>query len=397
MKNHPFLSTIATWVIAILIITFFVVDPISTFATTINELKNQQAEAQQIYDSINQEIKEISKEQTSIQSEIKDLDTQIVELLAGISIIEDELVEKQEQIEIVQAEYEVALADEEAQYQSMTTRIQYIYEKGDANYIQLFLEAKSFTEMVDKVDFVEQLYEYDRQMLLDYQQIREEVACLKETLEIEQSELLAIQEELNQEKVILEGLLVEKKAQSEDYEVQLAQAKQEAAAYKTKVNSIQKQVKKLEEEERKKAALAAAQTATTTGKSSYSLKVDVNNIKNAAGSELGKNIAIFACQFVGNPYVSGGTSLTKGADCSGFTSAVYKEFGISLSRTSFSQRSDGVAVEYKDAQPGDLICYSGHVGLYIGNGMIVHASSVKTGIKISYATYRSILAVRRII
>ncbi len=397
MKNHPFLSTIATWVIAIFIITFFVVDPISTFATTINELKNQQAEAQQIYDSINQEIKEISKEQTSIQSEIKDLDTQIVELLAGISIIEDEIVEKQEQIEIVQAEYKVALADEEAQYQAMTTRIKYIYEKGDANYIQLFLEAKSFTEMVDKVDFVEQLYEYDRQMLLDYQQIREEVACLKETLEIEQSELLAIQEELNQEKVILEGLLVEKKAQSEDYEVQLAQAKQEAAAYKTKVNSIQKQVKKLEEEERKKAALAAAQTATTTGKSSYSLKVDVNNIKNAAGSELGKNIAIFACQFVGNPYVSGGTSLTNGADCSGFTSAVYKEFGISISRTSFSQRSDGVAVEYKDAQPGDLICYSGHVGLYIGNGMIVHASSVKTGIKISYATYRPILAVRRII
>jgi peptidoglycan DL-endopeptidase CwlO len=377
------------------------VDPISTFATTINELKNQQAEAQQIYDSINQEINEISKEQTSIQSEIKDLDTQIVELLAGISIIEDEIVEKQQQIEIVQVEYEVALADEEAQYQAMTTRIKYIYEKGDANYIQLFLEAKSFTEMVDKVDFVEQLYEYDRQMLLDYQQIREEVACLKETLEIEQSELLAIQEELNQEKVILEGLLVEKKAQSEDYEVQLAQAKQEAAAYKTKVKNIQNQVKKLEEEERKKAAQAAAQAAaqnaTSTGNSSYSLKVDVNNIKKASGSDLGKSIAIFACQYVGNPYVSGGTSLTNGADCSGFTSAVYKEFGISLSRTSFSQRSDGVAVEYNDAQPGDIICYSGHVGIYIGNGMIVHASSVKTGIKISYATYRPILAVRRII
>lgn len=177
----------------------------------------------------------------------------------------------------------------------------------------------------------------------------------------------------------------------------LAQAKQEAAAYKTKVKSLQSQVKKLEEEERRKQALAAAQNASTTGKSSYSLKVDVNSIKNATGSELGKNIAVFACQYVGNPYVSGGTSLTNGADCSGFTYAVYKEFGVSLSRTSFSQRSDGVAVEYKDAQPGDLICYSGHVGLYIGNGMIVHASSVKTGIKISYATYRPILAVRRII
>ena len=397
MREQSFFSTIVTWFIAIVIIAFFVAEPINTFATTMNELKNQQAEAQQIYDNINSEINEISREKKTLDTEIKDLDTQIVELLAGISIIEDEIVEKQQQIEIVQAEYEVALADEQSQYEAMTTRIKYIYEKGDASYIQIFLEAKSFTEMVDKADFVEQLYEYDRQMLLDYQKVREEVAALKETLEIEQSELLAIQDELIQEKVILEELLVEKKALSEDYEVQLAQAKQEAAAYKTKVKSLQSQVKKLEEEERRKQALAAAQNASTTGKSSYSLKVDVNSIKNATGSELGKNIAVFACQYVGNPYVSGGTSLTNGADCSGFTYAVYKEFGVSLSRTSFSQRSDGVAVEYKDAQPGDLICYSGHVGLYIGNGMIVHASSVKTGIKISYATYRPILAVRRII
>ena len=93
----------------------------------------------------------------------------------------------------------------------------------------------------------------------------------------------------------------------------------------------------------------------------------------------------------------GGTSLTNGADCSGFTYRVYQEFGYSIPRTSYQQRSAGTGVTYENAQPGDLICYDGHVAMYIGNGMIVHASSAKTGIKVSRAQYRTILAVRRII
>ena len=93
----------------------------------------------------------------------------------------------------------------------------------------------------------------------------------------------------------------------------------------------------------------------------------------------------------------GGTSLTKGADCSGFTYRIYADFGYNIPRTSFQQRSAGTGVKYENAQPGDLICYDGHVGLYIGGGYIVHASSAKTGIKVSKATYRPILAVRRIL
>lgn len=108
-------------------------------------------------------------------------------------------------------------------------------------------------------------------------------------------------------------------------------------------------------------------------------------------------MADYALQFVGNPYVYGGTSLTNGADCSGFVQSVYKHFGISVPRTSSEQRSFGVGVSYSEAQPGDIICYPGHVGIYIGNGQIVHASSARTGIKVSSATYRSILAVRRVL
>lgn len=115
-------------------------------------------------------------------------------------------------------------------------------------------------------------------------------------------------------------------------------------------------------------------------------------------SEMGVAVAEYACQFVGNPYVWGGTSLTNGADCSGFVMSVYANFGVSLPHSSTSDRTQGYEVEggLANAQPGDLICYSGHVAIYIGNGQIVHASSSKTGIIISNADYKKVLAVRRI-
>ena len=115
-------------------------------------------------------------------------------------------------------------------------------------------------------------------------------------------------------------------------------------------------------------------------------------------NEMGVAVAEYAIQFVGNPYVWGGESLTEGADCSGFVMKVYEEFGVSLPHYSGADRRQGYAVKggLKNAQPGDLICYSGHVALYIGDGKIVHAASEKSGIKIGKANYRTILAIRRI-
>lgn len=110
----------------------------------------------------------------------------------------------------------------------------------------------------------------------------------------------------------------------------------------------------------------------------------------------GQDVVNYAVQFVGNPYVWGGTSLTNGTDCSGFVQSVYAAFGVSLPRTSYSQRSAGYAVSESEMQPGDIVCYSGHVGIYIGNGQIVHASNAKEGIKISNYNYRTVVAVRRI-
>ncbi len=160
-----------------------------------------------------------------------------------------------------------------------------------------------------------------------------------------------------------------------------------------------------EAEERRKAQEAAkakraaeqkpassTQTTTTTATAAAATTYTVGE-----GSELGVAVAEYALQFVGNPYKWGGTSLTNGADCSGFVMSVYANFGVSLPHSSKADRTQGSAVDgLENAQPGDLICYSGHVAMYIGNGQIVHASNKKTGIIVSQADYKKILAIRRI-
>ena len=148
--------------------------------------------------------------------------------------------------------------------------------------------------------------------------------------------------------------------------------------------------------ERRAAQEAAARAAGKSSKSSGGQNITPPVIS-GSGSELGKSVANFACQFVGNPYVYGGTSLTNGADCSGFVMSVYANFGVSLPHSSAADRNVGTAVGgLENAQPGDIVCYSGHVGIYVGGGQIVHASTSKTGIIVSSASYRSILSIRRI-
>ncbi len=166
-----------------------------------------------------------------------------------------------------------------------------------------------------------------------------------------------------------------KKTSSKKSKQKQKKKKASAKKRKTKKKKLLKQQKAAKKEKKK-----AKQQARSTAKG------------------MGAKIARYALRFVGNPYVYGGTSLTHGADCSGFVMSVYRHFGISLPRTSGEQGRYGKnAGGLSNAKPGDLISYSGHIGIYIGNGQIVHASTEKTGIKVSNASYRPILSVRRIV
>ena len=391
----------------------------TAYATSISDLQKQRQEkenqkkgTQSQLDSVNDQINDLSGEKDDVDAQISELTGQIAEIMASVSLLEDEIADTQVQIEQAQKDYDEAKAKEEAQYHAMKKRIQYLYEKGETSYLELLMEAKSWSDMLNKAEYVQEIYTYDRKMLDNYAATVQEVAQLKESLEEQKSELEASEYELEQEKDSLQVSLDEQKELAADYEVQLAKAKQEAAAYKAKIKQQNAEIQKLasqeaarkaeeearkreEEAQKKKQNSQSAQNSSngTATASSGGAKTVPPKIGGGSGSD----IAQYACQFVGNPYVPGGTSLTNGADCSGFTQSVYRVYGYSIPRNSSSQRSAGREVSYEEAQPGDLICYAGHVAIYLGNGRIVHASSVKTGIKYGNATYKPILSVRRIV
>lgn len=412
------------------------------------ELEEEIDETQEKLDEANTTIEELLELSRETEDELDEADCALVQILAEIEVIEEQISDKEEEIILATDEYNAAVQKETEQYESMKVRIRYLYEMGDVNLISIYMETGSITETLTKADYVEDLYEYDRMMLNDYQDTVAEVALLKHNLEIEKDELVTIQSEYEAEQLYLEEVVDELKAISDSYAVEISAAKNKASEYAKLLKQQNKELKRLQEEEARKAreeaerkaaeeaakkakeeaAKKAAEEEKKKGSSSDNeaddaddaeesqgednpqeetptpepppqgdSKYDVSSIYNAKGSDLGKSIAVYGCQFIGNPYVPGGTSLTNGADCSGFVFSVYKDFGYTVPRTSYSLRSAGTEVAYSDAEPGDVVCYPGHVAIYIGNGMIVHASTQKTGIKVSNANYRGILCVRRLI
>ena len=359
---------------------------VPVYATSISGLKDKIDQDKDKLSGINGEISDLEDEQDLIEEELADLDSEIMNTLTQIALLEEDIETKTVDIETTQALYVEAKEVEEKQYEAMVSQIQFMYEMGETDYLATLFAAGSFSEMLNQASYIEAVYSYDQKLLEEYEAAAINVHQVWEQLEAEKKDLESSKTELEAQKTSLDALFAEKKKQSDDFDAQIAKAKQEAKVLKAQIKQEQQQLKKLEDEERRKQQAAAMANGKYEVSASYA-----EIIKNASGSDLGKKIATYGCQFVGNPYVLGGTSLTKGADCSGFTYRIYSDFGYSIPRTSTSQRSAGTEVSYANAQPGDLICYSGHVGLYIGGGYIVHASSKKTGIKVSKATYRRII------
>jgi Cell wall-associated hydrolases (invasion-associated proteins) len=376
-----------------------------------------------------------------LQAEINQADAQLVDVLVAIEVLKDDITRKEAEIVQTAEELKKAEADRDRQYEAMKIRIQHIYENGgDTAWAQILLESGDLSTMLSKAEYTQSIHDYDRERLDEYISTIKQVKALGERLAEEKSELEVMKAEQETQQAALEQLLAEKKAANADYknriEVASAQArelKNLLAAQTAEISRIQEAKRKAAEEAARRAAAAEAArrreaeaAAARSNASSASSRSSSSSSRSSSGSgESGNDdqvssssgggdnsgastgaahsgrggaVVSYATQFVGNPYVWGGTSLTNGADCSGFIMSVFANFGVSLPRTSGGMRGAGVGVSYSEAKPGDIICYSGHVAIYMGGGSIVHASSPSTGIKISgNAAYRTILAVRRVI
>ncbi|MDE5590424.1 MAG: C40 family peptidase, partial [Acetatifactor sp.] len=376
-------------------------------ATSIGEVEENIRQHQADIQALINQIESLEDEQDLIDEQISDLNGEIINTMASIGVLTDrieekelqlaekgsQIVDKQIQIEATETEYYAAVEREETQRQNMIDCTRMVYENQEESYLTSILEGRGISDILNQMDYIEKVYEYSMGRLEAYMEAKELVHDLWDQLELEKAELEEQRDGLEQDKLALMADKDELQDLKDDLDVKLARKKQESANYEAEIEKAQREAavakKLLQQDQQKLKQLQAAQNAAnkTIATTNYTALID-----SASGSDLGKKIAKFACQYVGNPYVSGGTSLTNGADCSGFTYRVYQEFGYSIPRTSYQQRSAGTGVSYENAQPGDLICYDGHVAMYIGSGMIVHASSAKTGIKVSRAQYRTILA-----
>lgn len=397
------------------------------------EAQNKKSEAESNLKNVNKDIESISEEQEAVEAELEELDAELVDLLLSVDLLESDIGNKELDIERTKEELEEAKARVAAQETAMARRIKFMYERGSSTYLELFLESKSMAEAVNKSEYSEKLYKYDRLMLEKYRLARSEVEDKEAQLEEELHELEEIKEDLNTQKDELNALIAEKQETADNFAAQLSKAKSKASEYKNQISQQSANLKKLnqaeaekiaeeakkkaEEEAKRKAEEAAAKKKaqeesrnseesessddsddsddSDSDSGSHSESRPSGTSVRASGSGTGADIANYALQFVGCPYVAGGTSLTNGCDCSGFTQGVYSHFGISIPRSSYAQSAGGDEVSFDQAQAGDIIYYGGHVGIYIGNNMIVHASTAATGIKISSAFYRSIITIRR--
>lgn len=433
-----------------------------------DQLKQDKAAAQSQLAAQESKINNLEDQKQTLSAEIDQLDSDLVNIMVEIEILDGELSDKEAQIEQTKADLAVAEENKQKQYEAMKKRIQYLYEKGgDDAWAQMLFHASDFTSLLNQAEYVQQMYDSDRNSLEEFKETVQQVKDLGDQLDSEKAELEEMNQEYQNRQTSMQTQLEEKKATSSDYDAQIAQAQNQAAQYTELIRQQNAEIQKIEEEEKKaaeeaarkaaeeaakkaaaeeaakkaqeeankkaadeaakKAAEASKKSSSTSGSNTAASSGSSTSSKNntsgssssaatskdngsssssssgSSGSSVsynptGQSVVNYACQFVGNPYVWGGTSLTNGADCSGFIMSIYAKFGVSLPHSSGAMAGCGRGVSYSEAMPGDIICYAGHVAIYMGGGQIVHASNAKDGIKISgNAAYRPIVAVRRVL
>lgn len=373
------------------------------------EKKKSQAE-QNLKDKKN-EINGLKDQQQTTADDIKNKSAKLDEILAAQKKLQKDITNKQAEIEQNQKDLAAAQEKQQEQYDAMKKRIQFMYENSaEDNIWTAIIESNGITDMLNRIEYVSDVYDSDRALMDSYQAAVEQVKEIGTKLDNDMNELTAMQDDYEKQQADVEAAIVALENQKEQYASQIAQAQQQAENYQ---NIITAQGKIIQEQEA--AAAAAAAAAARANSSSSSSSYDGGGAgkggsiasdyaagggKNPGASTgvSGSSVVSYAMQFVGNPYVWGGNSLTNGVDCSGFVHEVYEHFGISTPRYSQAFKSVGQAVSFDNIQPGDVVVYPGHVAIYAGGGVIVEAQSTKAGITANRSVQcHTILAIRRLV
>jgi cell wall-associated NlpC family hydrolase len=423
-------------------------------ASTLSNAKEKKQEAEGNLDSAQNQIKVIEDKQASLRNQISKLDEDLVGVIMDLNILQDDIKVKEKELKKVQADLDEAKANENEQYEAMKKRIVFMYEGGDTTFLTAILASQNISDLLNRVEYYNEVYDYDRELLTTFQTTKLEVAQLKKDVQGQIAEMQEMQVNLREQENSYRVMIDQKRGTVADFDSKLVSAQALAAEYQATITAsntiIRQEEARIAEErqaerDRLEAARLAASRAAASAASQRTASNDTNddsddsdeilgapsvpadfsnndssdnedtgssdgdeqepadepeNTPSPVTNSSGSAMVDYAYTFIGKKYVYGGTDPYNGIDCSAFTQYIYAHFGKSIPRTSSEQRSAGVEVSYSEAQPGDLICYSGHVALYAGGGQIVHASNSapypQGGIKTSSATYRTILSVRRV-
>ena len=280
-------------------------------------------------------VNELKEDKRKAEQELNALENKMTKLMTNINKAEQQLVKTGKAI--IEAVEDLAEAEkkEKEQYDAMKVRIVAMYENGSGSMVSKIFEAESFADMVKQAENVQTVHEYDRKQLEEFVKTREKIANLKESLENDMAVLEEKQKQFEKDK--------------HDLDVLIGQAE-------TKVDNLA-------------ASIRNAANSASGGSSSSS---SGSNYVPPVGTGGGAAIVSAAYKYLGVPYVWGGASMS-GVDCSGLVLRAHEAIGVRLAHYSGSIGSGGKSVSKANAQPGDVVCYSGHVGIYVGNGMMIHA------------------------
>ena len=317
-------------------------------------------------------VDDIKKDKEAAQSEVDSLQSKLTDLLSKISQLEGDLISKGQ--EITQAEEDLAAAQEkeEEQYEAMKLRIKFMYEEGDTSVLETLVSAKDFSDLVNKAEYVQNVHSYDRKMLEEYVATKQQVQDLKSTLETEMDNLENMQAEFESDKENLDATLASKQDELGSLDEQLQAAAEKAA----------------EEQRRQEEAQQANNNNNSSNNNNSNKKPSGGggggsnpSYEGQGNTAVAQKIVQAAYSQLGVPYVWGGTQPGVGLDCSGLVQYCHAVAGISLPHYSESQYAGGRKVS--SPEPGDICWKPGHVGIYIGGGMMIEAQQTGTNIMIS--------------